>query len=385
MSNDYLSNTDKDILNIWKDKKDKPLFISGYNGSGKSHIANQLLFDYHIISINSDNIKKNDILEYINESLYTHDIFKMISSNINYKALLIDDIQLFSKYDKINLTKIYKLIKNLNTIKHPVIIVCNNDVNKTINLIKKISYNIEIKFNLNYYKYILKHNGIPLTTSNINYILSSDKNLYTILATILNFKKTDKDSKLNLYTTINYILSNDITISELIRLCSSEYSILSLNLLENIPFNICNLDISLLYNIYKYYCTSDYFEYKFINLNIDLTLKIFYSCIFSVLYSKQLIKKKLKIKYNSYISKSIIQIHNVKILKGHSIKYMTILNKLYNYNLGNIDKHTIKKHILHVSFDRSVLEKQIKVFNYFYHKFFTKTQVIKILNEVYEN
>ena len=47
----------------------------------------------------------------------------MIFQEKQYKALLIDDIQLFSQYDKPTLSKIYKYIQNLDYKQRPVICV----------------------------------------------------------------------------------------------------------------------------------------------------------------------------------------------------------------------------------------------------------------------
>ena len=107
-----LSEKDNDKLNQWLTNKDKPLFITGYSGCGKSYLAKQLLKEFHIITINSEYIKNNkDIIEYLTSSLLKKDIFMMISTKSQYKDLLIDDIQLFSKHDKSNLTKLYKFIQ----------------------------------------------------------------------------------------------------------------------------------------------------------------------------------------------------------------------------------------------------------------------------------
>jgi len=384
----HLSKEDNHIINLWKQKKDKPLCIIGYDGCGKSYLANELLNKYHIVSVNSDHIKySGNICSYITDSLYKQDIFMMLSNNIKYKSLMIDDLQLFSKYDKSSLLKLYDLVKTIDTSKHPIVLVCNKITEKTISLIYKISYVIEINFNLSLYKSILESHTSKLTKQSITYILQSNKNLHTLLTTINNFKDSNKDNIYTLDATINKVLFTEYDITELIRLCSSEYSILSLNILENIPSILNKIDSSLLYTICKSICIDDYVEYKYMNLNLPIDLKIFYACVTPIKTSKyNLVSTNNKLKYNSYISKSIIQIHNQTILKENIIDYFYILQELYNFKLNkNIDILKLKDNLTHTSFIQKTLEKQIKVFNYYYNKVFTKKQVNKILKEVYES
>ena len=52
-----LSSIHKSCVQTWLSKKDKPLFITGQPGTGKSTLSKQLLIDYHIIHVNSDHLK----------------------------------------------------------------------------------------------------------------------------------------------------------------------------------------------------------------------------------------------------------------------------------------------------------------------------------------
>ena len=52
-----LTSTQQKCVQTWLSKKDKPLFITGQPGIGKSTLSKQLLIDYHIIEINSDHLK----------------------------------------------------------------------------------------------------------------------------------------------------------------------------------------------------------------------------------------------------------------------------------------------------------------------------------------
>ena len=70
MFSKLLSKKDNNKVNQWLTNKDKPLFITGYAGCGKSYLAKQLLKEYHIITINSEYIKHSkDITEHLTSSL----------------------------------------------------------------------------------------------------------------------------------------------------------------------------------------------------------------------------------------------------------------------------------------------------------------------------
>ena len=369
MFSNVLSEKDKYIFNQWKANKDKPLFIVGYNGCGKTYWSNKILSGYHIININSDHIKyKNDIINYIKSSLFKKDIFMMISSDKQYKALLIDDIEYFSKSDKPTLSKLYKFTQELNYQHYPVVYVCNEISDKTIFLMKKISYVVEIRYNHFIYKNILK-----ISDKELNKLLQTTKNLHTLISLSNNFKSSNTDKKYSLNDTLSQIIKNKYSYNDLFRLCSSEYSILSLNILENITNILNELDICLLYNSIKDICIDDYLEYKYINCNIDLDFKILYSCIIPlkrILYKQRI--KKTSLKYNNYISRSMIQIHNQTILNNNWNLYSSILEFVDKKDIINFKKNI---HLI----DMKILEKQIKVYNYYYNKKLHKKDILKLI------
>ena len=84
----------------------------------------------------------------------------------------------------------------------------------------------------------------------------------------------------------------------------------------------------------------------------------------------------VKLKYNKYISRSIIQIHNQTILKDETELYLGIVNNMYK-SLTNGD--------INVKLDDvnlKTLEKQMKVFNYYYNKNMNKKQFTKIIKNL---
>ena len=374
MFSKLLSSNDNDKLTSWIKNKDKPLFITGYGGSGKTYWANELLKKYHIININSEHIKfRKDITEHLQSSLLKKDIFMMISPDNEYKALLIDDIQIFIQSDKPTLSKIHKFVQTLNYRKYPIIFICNETEDKCCKSMKLISYVIEIKFNQKHYRDILID---KFDNDKISSFIKQTKNLNTIISTAGNFDEIKKDNEEPVDVTLNNILTKDYSITDIIRLCSSDYTVISLNILENIPYLIKLFNYKILYDSYKSVVYDDYIEYKYIQNNIDIDVQIFYSCVYPLLIIKPFINNIVKLKYNKYISRSIIQIHNQSILRDETELYLGIVSNMYKsltddditINLDNINLKT--------------LEKQMKVFNYYYNKNMNKKQFTKIIKNL---
>jgi len=374
MFSKLLSSNDNDKLNSWIKNKDKPLFITGYDGCGKTYWANELLKEYHIININSEHIKFNkDITEFLESTLLKKDIFMMISSNKEYKALLIDDIQIFIQSDKSTLSKIHKFVQTLNYIKYPIIFICNETEDKCCKSMKLMSYVIEIKYNQKHYRDILSD---KFDNDIISSFIKQTKNLNTIISTAGNFNEIKKDNVEPIDITLNSILTNQYNINDIIRKCSSEYTVISLNILENIPYLIKSLNYNILYDSYKSVIYDDYIEYKYIQNNIDVDVRIYYACVYPLLKIKPYIDNIIKLKYNKYISRSIIQIHNQSILGDEYELYISIIKRMYksltsddmNINLDNVNLKTLKK--------------QMKVFNYYYNKNMNKKQFMKIIKNL---
>ena len=56
MFSSLLSVEDNNKLNSWIKLKDKPLFITGYDGWGKTYCSNELLKSYHIILLGREKV-----------------------------------------------------------------------------------------------------------------------------------------------------------------------------------------------------------------------------------------------------------------------------------------------------------------------------------------
>ena len=372
---DVLSLSYKHKITTWLSTKDKPLFIIGEDGTGKTTLAKDILKDHHIIHINSEHLKyKRDLKDYITNSLFKKDILMMCSSNNHYKALLLDDLQLFVSYDKSNLKDIYKFLKGYSYTHNPIIVICNTVHNKYINLIKELSVVIDIGYNPLLYKKIAK----KIATQ-------KSKNITNLHSVKLRSQGYDihNDEQYKLLDLLPILFSSKKDISDVFTLCSSEYTILSLNMLENLPNIMKHGYLTNLYALYETICIGDYIESKYIDKHIDSDILIYFNCVYPYYICNDCISNTgtYKFTYNSYISKSLIQIHNQNILDLSDINYLYILQQLYNNYYLDTNKE-VSYILKDKQFDKKVLEKQMKVFNYYYNKTMTKKQLLYMMKQL---
>ena len=68
---DYpLSTIHKGVVETWLSNKDKPLFIRGDDGCGKSTLSKNILKNNHIVEINSNHLKHSNIEDTVKNSLF---------------------------------------------------------------------------------------------------------------------------------------------------------------------------------------------------------------------------------------------------------------------------------------------------------------------------
>lgn len=351
-----LSSKQKTIVSEWLSNKDKPLFILGEEGTGKSILGNQLLNDTHIVSINSEHIKySGNIIDHIKDSLFKKDIMMMMCSKNQYKSLFIDDFHYFLKYDKLNAGKLIDFIKSIQHT-YLVIISCNITDHKLVKQIE--SYQITLQFSLSFYKQISKTNQIKDNHSNYHTIHGLP---------------SDKDTNYTLNQTLHKLFeSNDI--NDIFLLSSSEYKTISYNLLQNSIYLSQTYDY--LCDMYQSICMGDYIDTKYIDKDIPLDILTFFYCVYPryICYKYLSIPKQYQFKYNNYVSKSLIQIHNQSLLSSYN--YLELLNLIYQNKL--IDKTNEIQQMIHKGVNMSILNKQIKVYNYYYNKRLKKKDIDKL-------
>lgn len=351
-----LSSKQKTIVSEWLSNKDKPLFILGEEGTGKTTLASQLLNDTHIVSINSEHVKySGNIIDYIKDSLFKKDILMMCSKN-HYKSLLIDDFQYFLKLDKSNTKKIIEFIKSLH--KKYLVIINSSIVDHK--LIKPLTnfYVITLKFSMNFYTKI----------SNGNNIYENHSNYHTV-----NKLPSEKDYNYTLNQILHRLFECNST-NEMFRLTSSEYKTISYNLLQNIIYLSQTYDY--LCNMYQSICMGDYIETKYIDKDIPLDILSFFYCVYPryICYKYISIPKQYNFKYNNYISKSLIQIHNQSLMSSYN--YLELLDLVYQHKFT--DKTNEIQQMIPKGVNMSILNKQIKVYNYYYNKQLKKKDIDKI-------
>ena len=205
----------------------------------------------------------------------------------------------------------------------------------------------------------------------------------------LQTKKTPISYSTNDIQKINF--RKELSINEAIRIFSSDNNVISLNILENVTGMIYKKDlISILSKIYESICISDNLESTYYTNHENAIQHItFNSCVipYKILVNKK--KNNSTLRYNSYISKSLIQIHNQTLVSSlptllftdDIIFYLYLLN--YYFTKGGITIYHWLSIIHKINkIDIKILDKQLKVFNYYYNTNVTRNKLTKILNSI---
>jgi len=334
----FLTKKEKEFFDKWLanyGKEQKPLLIRGIDGNGKTTLAKEILKEYSIIHINIDFIYgKEDIFSYIENSITKKDICFMFDQTKQVKALLIDDLQLYIRMNKGFLKKLLELMKQKKYPRIPIIIICNHETNKAILSIQDKCILYEHSYSLKHYSQIFS-NKINLSDYKLKkYIESCKYNLNTILIN-LSTLKNDADSKKELKNLTIDLFHNDYTIEELLRMTSSEYTTIGFNMIEGCVQTLHEESIidSLLV-MYQSQIESDIKEVFYKNNE-------FYD---SIIFSNIVIPHRIlransqkdinyKYSYNTYLSKSLIYIHNQKQYTNHNLTNKGIQDKDFLFQL----------------------------------------------------
>ena len=384
----YLSSKDKKNIQKWLETFDKPLFISGKTGIGKTTFANVILKDYTQILI--DPHLTTNISEFIDKSINETDISMMFSKK-KYKSIVFDNI---SYTDRI----IIKELKNisLKKYKNPIVIIANNINNKQIQLILSNCLHINLQYTFEQFKSIIKSKYNSIDNSIIDeFILKSNFNFHMIDENIKYFKHNDYndivlqdiDSHEEDINILTKDLKNNYSQDEIFTKYSSDYNIISLNLLDDIYKSINSYNIDNLLKVYNSICIYDNYELfksKY-NLYLNSNFSIFYGIYYPyyILHNSTL-KLSKKISYNSYISKSLIytHIHNLDIYYCNDYEFYDLLIKL----IYDIHKEKNKKLIVEIYHKykcyRKIFTYYTKFTNLIYHKKINKSMIQEFNNLV---
>lgn len=323
-------------------------FIYGNNGTGKTtlikNILSKLKYNFYEFDVLSQ--KNKNITEFYDEySKLNRNIMDIFYKKNNISVILIDNIDLINSIDKNTLTSLIKIIrpkKNKKTTESnnriQIIVIGNNDNDKKIKELMKISNVIKIKqpSYSDIYNNLLQNNpGIDKTiieqylniNKNINYYLINKFNQILLSNSINNFIKysIDNDNNNNV-KHINYdILKNRLDFNDdNNKINDTDKTTVSLLFHENIIDYINGKECREKINIYKLilenYCFGDYMD--------------------RIIFQKQLwqlneISFKIKVIYNNNIYHNYIEKNNINLnIKLNNIRFTKILTK-YSSEFNN--------------------------------------------------
>ena len=381
LNNFFLSKKDKNNINSWLKTFDKPLYVSGKTGIGKTMLVNTILKDYTQVIIDHNLI--SNISKFIYKTIYEKDISMMFSKK-EYKSIIFDNI-LYT--DRI----IIKELKNIIIKKHknPIVIISNNINNKQIQSIISKCLHIHLQYTFQQFKYIVKSKYNYITD---DLIYKSNFNFHAIQENMKYFKNNylniiiqDIDSHEEDINILTKNLNNYYTLDELFINYSCDYNVISLNLLDDIYKSINNNNIKDLLNIYNSLCIYDNYELfksKY-NLYTNTDYSIFYSICYPyyILHNSSL-KLSKNISYNSYISKSLIYTHirNLVSYFNNDYEFYDLLIKL----IYNIHKDENKKNIIEIfhkyKCNKKIFNYYIKLANLIYNKQINKSMIQEFNN-----
>ena len=152
-----------DLMRKWiKEYKtiNRPLFIHGGSGIGKTTIVNLLLeeFNYDIVTLNISDMRDSKMIKNIfSQSLSYSNVLQMMKHETIKKAIFIDEIDtLISLGDKKTVTKVLDILKSYadkkknNKMVYPIILTSTNIKDKKITSLRKYVIDAKIYTPNNY-------------------------------------------------------------------------------------------------------------------------------------------------------------------------------------------------------------------------------------------
>ena len=327
-------------------QKNKPLLVYGKSGSGKTHLALELLKDTILLRIDIIFLKDiKDIKKYILDKIQKRNITLMFQEKNECRGLLIDDIHIFYKYDKNSFNGILDLLKNDKFYNTKIIITCENHFlkNKNLNKFKHDKYHLQYNYN-EYYKIclkIIKEKKFKFTFDELDYkIYDSDYNFHNFISDSKYKQISIRDNFDGIEECTHKLCNHKYSLNNIFRECSGDEKIILLNMMENIKNSL---------NIYKIYQFVNLFNQKDIFLKEYDLLNIPICMInYHMKYNNH------KIIYNRYISKNMI-----------TYKSKEDYNQYLLYLIDCYKRYNIYRDII-ITFDKKSINYNKEIYENFY-------------------
>ena len=219
-----------------------PLLIDGLPGTGKTYLANKLLKDTVLLRIDTNSLKNfRNIKEYILERLKKRNVTLMFQKKNELRGLLIDDIHIFYKYDKISYKLILELIKDNKYYGCKIILTCCSTFIKNKDLCKIKIFKYKINYDRsNYYKLcftIIEQKKIKLSGDECDKLIyHSNYNLNIFMSELdsfMNQTECIRDNYDSIEKLTDNLLKNKYSFDEIFRICENDEIIIGFNLLQN--------------------------------------------------------------------------------------------------------------------------------------------------------
>ena len=321
-------------------EKNKPLLIHGNPGSGKTHLALELLKDTVLLRLDCLNLKDiKDMKKYILDRIQKRNITLMFQESKETRGLLIDDFNTFHKYDKNSYNGIIDFLKEKKYYNNKIIITCDTNFLNNKHLKRIVLKRFYLKMDYNeYYKTCLS------IAKSKNYKYNLDELDSKIYESNLNFHKfmsdcsecVDKNSIRDNFDGIEEctkkLCRERYNLNEIFRQFSGDEKVILLNMMENTKGDK---------NIYEIY--------DFINVfnNKDIFLKEYELLNIPISFINRYMNHNYKIIYNRYTSRNMITHKNKKIYDEYLYYLIDTFVKhgKYKYILLNYEKSILKYHI----------------------------------------
>ena len=382
----YLSSDQLATIHRFHSEKDA-LFITGPPGSGKTSLALELLKDTVLLRIDAGSIKLHkNVCDFILNSIRKQNISLMFQEK-QERSILIDDLHVFHKHDKVNFKHLMNFLKTKKTYGSKVIIAYSSVFGKNKELIKiKQKYDkinsIQLHYSYpTYYriiKDIFKSRMISISSNEMDILLYTTKfNLNTVLSNInrhTDNHKTIIKNECDNFDAVAEVMGNLIKhrydLADLLRYTYSDEASIGLNLLENCHKLIKEDKYKYLAIIYQLYAHSDRME-TFMTSSHEwgfrdylASLTIFPIHYYIHKYPTPAAQSHVLI-YNKYISKSLINVNAQKKDRYSDNEHeRTIYLLLYTMQILKKDNEQVLE-LLQSMYHKDI-RRYCKTFEFFY-------------------